>query len=384
MDDKQTNNDNLDSFDEEEISFEEGFRRTVLKLRPHFQSLWANRKKFILFNATIGIVTIAILLFLVKNYYVSTVTILPDYGTKETSLSQLSSLASLAGVNVGQGSATDIYQNLLTSEPVVAPVIYAKYKTDRIADSVNLIQYLKIKPDKSLPERLRRRDAFLKAYKEMVNRRISTNMDRLTKILTVSVKMPEAALSADVVNRLARSLDDYIRTRRKSYASDQLAYIEERTAQVSDSLRRAEDSLRDFREQNRVVMQSPELMLIQARLSRNVDILGSVYLELRKQYELAKIDVIKDTPIVNIENYARNPIVKAGPKKLVTLIVIMLLSGIFSGLYFMFKSSMKKYLGYLKGEGLPADGKSVEEIAQGVPENDARTAETRHQIEKQS
>ena len=356
MDNQQANDHNLDSLDdEEEISFEEGFRRTVLKLRPHIESLWRHRKKFILFNAAIAGITVIVLLLLVKNYYVSTITILPDYGAKESTLSQLSGLASLAGVNVGGGTPTDVYQNLLTSEAVLGSVIYAKYKTERYPDSVNLIQYFKIEADKDLPKNLQKRLEFLTAFNLLSKAVLTTNVDRMTKILTVTARMPEAALSADIVNNAVESLDNYIRTKRKSYASDQLAYIEERMGQVSDSLRSAEDKLRDFREQNRMVMQSPELMLIQERLSRNVDILGSVYLELRKQYELAKIDVIRDTPVVNVRDYARDPIVKAGPKKLVTLIIIMFLSGVFSALYFMFKTSLKKYVGYVKDDGLSAD-----------------------------
>ena len=66
---------------------------------------------------------------------------LPEYGSKSTTLSGLSQLASLAGVKVGEGAPTEIYQNLLTSETVLEPVIYAKYKTEEYKDSVNLIQY---------------------------------------------------------------------------------------------------------------------------------------------------------------------------------------------------------------------------------------------------
>lgn len=346
-DPRTTNQEPIDT--EEEISFEEGFRRTVDKLRPHVMVLWDAKKKFIYFNALVLAVSLGVLLFLVKNYYTSTVTILPDYGSKETTLSQLSGLASLAGVSVGGGTPTDVYQNLLTSEAVLGPVIYAKYKTAKYPDSVNLIQYFKIKPDKSLPPNLQNRVKFLTAFKTLTKGLLSTNIDRMTKILTVTAKMPEPALSAEVVNNAVESLDNYIRTKRKSYATDQLAYIEKRLGQVKDSLRVAEDQLRDFREQNRVVLQSPELMLEQSRLSRNVEILGSVYLELSKQYELAKIDVVKDTPIVNVESYAGNPVLKAGPHKLTTLIIIMFLSGLFSALYLGFKSNIRKYTGYIKG-----------------------------------
>lgn len=336
--------------DEEDVSFEESFKRTIERLRPHIKELWYHRKRFIYFNLGILLATLAILIFLVKPYYTSTVTILPDYGSKETTLSQLSSLASLAGVSVGQGSPTEVYQNLLTSEAVLAPVIYSKYKTEKYPDSVNLIQYFKIKPDKSLPADLQKRDMFLQEYKDLSKDRVTTDIDRMTKILTVTVKMPEPQLSADVVNKIVESLDNYIRTKRKSYAADQLAYIEKRMAQVKDSLTIAENKLKDFREQNRMVAQSPELLLEQARLARNVDILSTVFLELSKQYEIAKIDEIKDTPIVNVRDYAKNPVIKAGPKRLLTLILIMFFSALFSGLYYGFRTNVKKYVTYISGD----------------------------------
>ncbi len=58
----------------------------------------------------------------------------------------------------------------------------------------------------------------------------------MTKILNVTVTMPEAQLSADVANKLVESLDLYIRTQRKSYATEQSYYIEKRTEQIKDSL----------------------------------------------------------------------------------------------------------------------------------------------------
>ncbi len=348
-------NDNLEtgSEDEEEISFEEGFKRTVAKLRPHAADLWLQRKKFVYFNVVVIVIAVIVLLFLVKSYYISTITILPDYGSKETTLSQLSSLASLAGVNVGQGTPTAVYQDLLTSEAVLTPVIYTKYKTEKFPDSVNLIQYFKVKPDNSLTADLQKRDMFLKEFEILTKTQITTDMDRTTNILTVSVKMPESKLSADVVNNVVGSLDNYIRTKRRSFALDQLDYIEKRMAQVQDSLTYAENRLKDFREQNRMVVQSPELMLEQSRLTRNVEILDAVFLELSKQNELAKIDEIKDTPIVNVRDYAKDPIVKAGPKRLVSLITIILLSVVFSGFYFMFRTNLNKYFGYLRNNDQP-------------------------------
>ena len=166
----------------------------------------------------------------------------------------------------------------------------------------------------------------------------------MTKILNITVTMPEAQLSADVANKLLESLDLYIRTQRKSYATEQSFYLEKRTSQIKDSLIIVENKLKSFREQNRVTSQSPNLLLEQGRLMRKVEILQTVFVELTKQLEIAKIDQIKDAPVLNIKEFAKNPVKKAGPRRASALITIMFFSFILSSLYFIFKDDVMKYV----------------------------------------
>lgn len=333
---------------EDTRSFDEKFRDVVEKIRPYLQKLWSNRKNFFLFNLVILIITVLYLLFLTKPYFNSSIEILPEYGSKTSMLSQLSGLASIAGVNVGDAVPTEIYQNLLYSEMVISNVVYAKYKTNEYPDSVNLIQYFNIENTDNDPQ-IRKRKDFLGAYELLTKGKITTDIDRVTKILNINVNMPEAQLSADVANRLAESLDLYIRTQRKSYATEQNFYLEKRTKQVKDSLTIAENQLKNFREQNRITVQSPNLLLEQGRLMRNVEILQNVFIELTKQLELAKLNLIKDAPVLNIKEYAKTPVVKAGPKRASSLILIMFFSIILSGLYFIFKDKLMEYYKILKG-----------------------------------
>ncbi len=160
--------------------------------------------------------------------------------------------------------------------------------------------------------------------------------------------MPESDLSALVANNIVESLDFYIRTKRKSYASEQRFYIQKRLAQIGDSLSAAENKLKNFREENRLVA-SPALMLEQGRLLRNVDILQTVFIELNKQLEIAKIDEIKETPVLNVKELAKDPIIKAGPKRGIIFVIIMFTSILLSSLYFMFRNEIKKYYGIMKG-----------------------------------
>lgn len=334
---------------ESELTTEERFKQTVEKFRPYIRKLWQARWKLLWINGSIAIVTVLILLFLVKPYYDTSVTILPDYGTNVSSLlSQFSGLASLAGVNVGQSNPTQIYQDLITSEAVLTPVIYAKYKTEEFPDSVNLIQYDEIKPDESLPKDLQKRRMFLKEFRRISKSVITTDLDRITQILTITVRMPEGQLSADVANNIANSLDKYIQTQIRTSAKDQRKYIDKRMAQVKDSLTEAENNLKEFNEKNKVIAQSPSLTLEQARLQRNIDILNSIYMQLAQQSELAKIQEVKDTPVINIEEPAKNPVIKTGPPRIFILIFIIILVGILTALYFMFQDELRNYYKILK------------------------------------
>ena len=333
---------------EDTRTFEEKFKDFVVKVKPYKERLWAVRKRFLIVNFVVLILTLAYLLFLAKPYFESTVTILPEYGSKSSSmLSQLSGLASLAGVKVGETAPTEIYQNLVSSETVLQNVIYNKYLTEEYPDPVNLIEYFEMDETDDNPI-IQKRKNFLKLYDILTKNRISMDVERMTKILSVKVTMPEGQLSADVANKLAQSLDLYIRTQRKSYATEQSYYLEKRTAQIKDSLVIAEEKLKNFREQNRITAQSPNLLLEQGRLMRNVEILQTVFIELTKQLEIAKIDQIKDAPVLNVKEYAKNPVKKAGPKRASSLITIMFFSVLLSGLYFIFKNDVKKYFRLLK------------------------------------
>jgi uncharacterized protein involved in exopolysaccharide biosynthesis len=153
--------------------------------------------------------------------------------------------------------------------------------------------------------------------------------------------MPESKLSADVVNRIVESLDAYVRTKRKSYATNQRFYLEMRVQQVRDSLILSEEAFKIFRQNNRAVSESPQLILEQARLTRNTELLQAVYLELSRQLELVKIDEIRDTPVLNVEEYAKDPIAPSSTGRKILLIAIMFISMILSALYLLFEEKTK-------------------------------------------
>ena len=331
-------------------TIEDLLKPSIDLLHPYIKRLWKHKYKFVALNFIVAIITICYLLIFVPPYYISKINIMPDYGSKTSSLGGLSSLASLAGFNIGESTPAEVYDYLINnSETILEPIITANYETKKYLDSVNLFQYFKIDKDKSLPSNLQQRAKLLDAL-DLLKSKITTNIGQFTKILTITVKMPESKLSADVANKMVASLDNYIKTKRKSYAIEQRKYLEKRLNQVKDSLTYSENSLKDFKEQNRIIGQSPELSLKQSRLLRGIEILNTVYIELSKQLELAKIEEVKDTPVINTEEPAYDSVYKAGPSRRTAFILIMLFSLFISTSYYVFSPDIRSLYKFLRSE----------------------------------
>lgn len=315
-------------------------------IAPYVKLLWNNKWKIILFNFVVAVVTGLILVLFVNNYYTSTVTILPEFGGQGSQLSQFSGVASMFGVNLGESTPVEIYQNLTYSEAVLHPVITKKYSSKNFDEPVTLIKLYEIEPDETLSEEDQKRKMYLDAQFKL-SKKIAASVDKKTNILTITVEMPEPQLSAEVANTIASSIDDYVRNKRKTYASEQRFYLEKRVEQIKDSLAQAENELRTFREKNRQAL-SPSLKLEELRLMRVIEMRQRIFTEITIQLELVKLDEIKETPVLNIREVAGNPVVKAGPKRSVILLITMVMVFGASLVFVMITPHLREYIELVK------------------------------------
>lgn len=288
--------------------------------------IWANRKRILTISFAVALVTLGVN-FLLPVYYKSTATLLPEtQKDKLSALGQFADIASLAGVSVPGSEIARLYPTILLSETVLRNVILHKYASTKYADSVNLIIYFKL-DDKSDDHAMYEALALLREL-------IKASHDNRTSTVTISAQMPEARLAADVLNRCIFELDHFMRTKRTSGASEQVKWIEIRLAEVQRELSQSEEALKTFRERNRRVTDSPELMLQQERLIRDAQVQSTIYIELRKQYELAKLEEIKNLSIVNVLDPGRAPVKKEGPKRATNSAIAFLLALIGTSGYF--------------------------------------------------
>lgn len=281
--------------------------------------LWSSRKLIATVTgvATIGAVIISLLL---PEYYKSTATLLPETErSKLAALGGLSDLAALAGVNVGgEGSLAKLYPTIIKSEAVLRNVIHAEYQTKKFKEPVSLIKFWEI--EEATPER--DYETALKSLRD----ELVVSLDNKTSVVTVSIETREPLLSADIVNKVLRELDEFIRTKRTTSASEQRKWIEDRLGQVKEDLEKSENRLKEFREKNRRTGDSPQLMLQQGRFTRDVEINSTIYVELKKQYEITKIEEIKNIPIISIMDAARPAARRERPRRTVIVLSTFLIA----------------------------------------------------------
>lgn len=313
---------------------------------PHLQKLYAQKLVFFVTLSIITIVSALILYLIVPTQYEGKVVILPSESSSSISstLGSLSGLASAAGINIGTTSPTAVYEKLIFTEAVLEPVIFSKYPMEQSKDSVNLLEYLGYKADPMYPPEKENRRIFVDLFILLTEyNRISSELDASTGILTITVTMNNPKIAVLMVNNIVASLDNFVKTKRKNSASNTRKYLELRTKSIRDSLTQAEDNLKSFQQQNRLIV-TPEMLLEKNRLLRNVEVLNSQYLTLINQLETARLNEVKDTPIVDYVQLARDPIYGSGPHRFIIMLVIIFLSMIILSVYLIFKDDLKRYL----------------------------------------
>ncbi len=312
-------------------------------LEEIFTLIWKERKRIFVVSLIVGVLTLLVNFLLLDLYYKATASLLPETDkNKLGGLSQFSGLAQLAGIGVPGAEISRLYPIIVMSETVLRPVIERQYQTQEFAHPVDLIQYFDIEED----TREENMDEALRVLKKLM----TTSYESKTSTVTITLEMKEPLLAAEVLNAIIGELDRFMRVKKITTASEQASWINARLVDVEKELRVAEDSLKTFSERNRRIGDSPELLLNQQRLIRDVTVKSTIYVELKKQYELAKIEEIKNITIVNVLDAARAPVRKERPKRATNTAIAFLLTFVgMSTYYAMLPVYGDRVKGFVKG-----------------------------------
>jgi tyrosine-protein kinase Etk/Wzc len=157
------------------------------------------------------------------------------------------------------------------------------------------------KPDRSQEKRI---DATIKRLEKDVASSVSAR----SGIVTLTARAESAVLSQQIVNRLLQLLNQFNLDRRRSQASEERRFAEARVQEVRAELRTAENRLQYFLQANRNFTNSPSLRFQEERLSADVALHRQLYTTLVQAYEQAKIDEVRDTPVITVVETPEVPV----------------------------------------------------------------------------
>lgn len=256
------------------------------------------RHRRVLFGLPLAVAILWVLIVLVlPRQYTTQAQFTPSSGNAQ--LSQLAGLASQFGVNVPQVQTNEspaFYADLLQSRELLRSAVTTTYTfpTSADADSLtgDLVELFGIHGD--------RRDARVAKTIEEFQDHISVSTDAETGVVSLSVTTRWADLSRQLGERLLDLVNTFNLQTRQTQASAERRFLEERVVSARNELRSVEDSLQQFLEHNRSYQNSPQLQFEYDRLQRRVSLQQQVYTTLAQSLEQAKIDQVRNTPVITV------------------------------------------------------------------------------------
>jgi len=248
-----------------------------------------------------AIVTFLIGLLLPKQY-TAKASFIPDAGQTAGLLSGL----------VGQfvGLETDrliprLAGDLAEGDPLLTQILYERFALRQPRDSIRLREYLVgTNVDSAITE--------LRALKRL-KKNIAVDVNERTGVVDVYATFRDPVLAAGVANCIVEFVDRFNNRTRQSRAGSLRKFLEDRQRAARNELDDAEGSLQHFYTINRRLQESPKLLLEEARLRRQVDLRQQVYVSLSQQLEQARVDEVKDTPVLTWVGTATPPPKKSSP-----------------------------------------------------------------------
>lgn len=301
------------------------------------KKMWVGRKFILIFTGIFIVLGLIAALTMQRTYMVSS-TMVPQLGASRNS--QLSSLASLAGFDLGaatmsmQELSPVVYPQIVESVPYRLELLYTPVHYEKVDTAVSMFTYyMDIKKPtvfetvkkytiglpglilgslrKDPPEVVlegtasdgtpkpyvisKTEDKFLKYLAQTV----SLAVDKKEGYLTLTVTGTERLQTAELAIKAQELLQEEITRFRTEKAEAQLAYIQARHNEIKAEMESYQSALATVRDRSQD-MPTTRARIEQERIQAKYNVAYSIYLEMAKQLEQAKMQVKRDTPVMTI------------------------------------------------------------------------------------
>jgi len=313
-------------------------------------------KKRIIQITSVSVLLSIIYSFIATEYFQSKITLYPVGESNQTGLmlGNLQGLAETFGFSGLNSKSTYYIPDIIQSRQLKKNIIQQLWKTKNHPEGINLIKFWELDDTSgfSLSKLFKTKDNIklrLRQTEEAIEKldKLITVHEEESGLISVSVLAEESGLAADITNYISEYIVKFITERQIYHAAENRIFIEERLKQSKIYLNTDEELLTEFRKKYPLALDTPELQQSRARLIRNIEVNQQVYITLRQQLEIAKIEELKNRILLEILDKADPAVEIAKPKRTRIIFISFCLSLIFSiyVVYFRFRwqSSTSSY-----------------------------------------
>lgn len=333
------------------------------------QRMWINRGLIV--KVTIGFMVFGLLVAIFSSkVYTASCDVVPQT-SESTTLSRMSSLAAMAGINLNQmqdvktlspyvyeniTKSTTFYKELMQTnifiKEVGHPISFYEYYTSEEYNKPSILEYI-LKYTIGLPgvilkairgdnkdknlEKLGDDTARIETVTEdeyncmkMLNECVNLTLDDKKGYVTITANMPEALAAAQMAQATVTLLQKYITEFKIEKVQSNLDFVQERYDEAKRNFEDIQARRAKFRDANlNTTRYSARTEL--DKLDAEYSLAMNLYSELATQLEQAKIKVKETIPVLTIINPVTVPFKKSKPKRVLILFAFTFL-GVVAGM----------------------------------------------------
>ena len=338
-------------------------------------TLWQQRKWILKTTALFAIFGIIVAVLSPVTFKASTVFV-PQLGTEVKAPSGLSSLASLAGINLSGGSQGGeisplLYPNLSSNIPfklglLNESVLHHSGQTDSLSTYLlntssgfsSILGTVK-KYTIGLPSLLfssndvqEQTDTLQlivltgtqKELVEILSEKYSVSVNEKEGYVSVSATDKDPVVAAELVRLVTANLQDEIINKRLEKVRNNLEFTQTQYHEKKREFERIQDKLATFKDRNQNISSSLFLNELE-RLQAQYSIALNVVTELASQVESAKLQVNRDTPIFSVIEPVTVPTERDAPKRKLIVLIWLFLGVVISCGFVLVKGPAKEIIG---------------------------------------
>lgn len=212
-------------------------------------------------------------------------------------------LAAQLGMDLGASDPTQspaFYAALIETPDVLRRLVDSSFRTSDAKTPRQLSVIWKI----ANKTPALRNDAVIKTLQQVITGTPSVKLD----LVTIDVATGDPVLSKELANALLNEINRFNLETRQTRAAAERQFDEKLVGDVGIQLRQAEDATQQFFQTNQQPHMSAGLEMEKQRLTRRLEILNARYLGLVTAYDRARIDEVRDTPVITVIERPETPV----------------------------------------------------------------------------